>query len=74
MARQVNPSGITPFIIAMVGQPTKGERKAGQEKLLGLINIILYRKPTQVGRCKCTKAYERNIVQELGKKVAVTSG
>jgi hypothetical protein len=33
-----------------------------------------YRKPTQVLGHKCAKAYERNIVQELGKKVAVTSG
>ena len=33
-----------------------------------------YRKPTQVLGHKCAKADERNIVQELGKKVAVTSG
>ena len=33
-----------------------------------------YRKPTQVLGHKCAKAYERNVVQELGKKVAVTSG
>ena len=33
-----------------------------------------YRKPTQVSECKCTKAYERNIVRELGKTEAVTSG
>ena len=45
-----------------------------QENLLGLSTIGPYRKPTQVGGCDYTKAYERNIVQELGKKVAVTSG
>ena len=33
-----------------------------------------YRKPTQVLGHDCAKADERNIVQELGKKVAVTSG
>ena len=26
-----------------------------------------YRKPTQVGGCKCTKALERTLVKELGK-------
>ena len=45
-----------------------------QEKLLGLSTIGPYRKPTQVDGCDYTQAYERNIVQELGKKVAVTSG
>ena len=48
--------------------------KAVQEKPLGLNHACLYRKPTQVGGCKCTKMYERNIVQELGKTAAVTSG
>ena len=33
-----------------------------------------YRKPTQVGKYKCTKVNEWNLVKELGKKVVVTSG
>ena len=32
-----------------------------------------YRKPTQVGRHKCAKVYERTLVQELGNIAAVTS-
>jgi len=39
-----------------------------QENLLGLSTIGPYRKPTQVDGCDYTQAYERNIVQELGKK------
>ncbi len=38
------------------------------------IHMRPYRKPTQVLGHECAKADERNIVQELGKKVAVTSG
>jgi hypothetical protein len=43
-------------------------------KRLETILLSPYRKPTQVLGHKCAKADERNIVQELGKKVAVTSG
>ena len=65
---------LTPWIIATSGQPGGGGRNMNQENLLGLSTIGPYRKPTQVDGCDYTQAYERNIVQELGKKVAVTSG
>jgi len=33
-----------------------------------------YRKPTQVGKYKCTKVNGLKLLKELGKKVIVTSG
>ena len=56
------------------GLGRREEKRVGQEKPLGLSNMCPYRKPTQVDGCKSTKAYERNIVRELGKTAAVTSG
>ncbi len=54
---------------------SRGEEiRMSQEKPLGLSEARPYRKPTQVDGCNCTKANERNIVRELGKKAAVTSG
>ena len=50
------------------------EQREGQEKPLGLTIACPYPKPTQVDGCESTKAYERNIVRELGKTAAVTSG
>ena|GEM_PF-5904833 len=44
--------------------------RKGPETIL----VSPYRKPTQVLGHECAKADERNIVQELGKKAAVTSG
>ncbi len=60
--RSVNRKGNA---IHQHGVPRKGPKT---------ILMSPYRKPTQVLGHKCAKAYERNIVQELGKKVAVTSG
>ena len=69
-----NPRVTKLWMIATFGKPREEESIVNQEKLLGLSKACLYRKPTQVGGCECTKVYERNIVQELGKTAAVTSG
>ena len=43
------------------------------EKLIGMAIRYPYRKPTQVGRHKCAKVYERMLVKELGKTASVSS-
>ena len=42
------------------------------EKAVGLVARYPYRKPTQVGRHKCAKVYERMLVKELGKTASVS--
>ena len=55
------------------GQPVRGKER-GPRKASRVKHYVPVPKPTQVDGCKSTKVYERNIVQELGKKAAVTSG
>ncbi len=43
------------------------------EKLVELKMLDPYRKPTQVGECKCTKVNGWNLVKELGKQAGVRS-
>ncbi len=40
-------------------------KPGSREKPLSITGLYPYRKPTQVGGCKCTKARERTFAKEL---------
>ena len=72
MSAQANPRAIN----TLGHRNPFGERgmESGSRKASRVKYNVPVPNPTQVDRCESTKAYERNIVRELGKTAAVTSG
>ncbi len=60
-AMQANPHRASLAAHASLPQGGQGEWMGYRENLLELTRRYPYRKPTQVGRRKCAKVYERNI-------------